>query len=198
VPIYVVGTVKDGDGKSIAGARVRRNGTIGYATTYGNIKEFSGHAVTDRDGAYKFGFKTKPGTTVVVTDIAAEANGYVALREKFNLDELTTTPETPGRWDFTLARGEVIAGELSDAKGSVPVFVRGPSFTQLAITDGGGAFRLWVPKGRYTVPAAVEIKSAARDSKLKDTEYATGLVIKRAAVAKDVASGTEWLVLKAP
>lgn len=198
VPTYVEGTVRDGDGKPIAGAHVEKSGTIGYAATFGNEREFSGRAVTGADGAYKLGFKTKPGTTVVITALHAEADGYVAHTEQFSYDEVKTTPGAPGGWDFVLARGEVIAGRVAEAdRGDrTPILVRGPSFSRTFHTNPDGTFRFWVPKGTYTVSAAVHVKSVPRDKALADTEYSHGLVVKRAATAEKVASGTEGLVLK--
>ncbi|WP_171473763.1 RNA polymerase sigma factor [Frigoriglobus tundricola] len=198
VPVHVTGTVKDGDGNPIAGARVVKNGTIGFAATFGGT-EFGGGAVAGANGAYKLGFKTKPGTTVVVTAIGAEADGYVAHRENFGYDELKTAPDKPGRWDFVLAKGEVIAGRVAppDDEAHVLILVRGPSFTDRFITGKGGTFRFWVSKGTYTVTAVVQTGTAVRNPTLPDT-LREGLVIKRAATAERVKSGTENLVLKAP
>jgi hypothetical protein len=198
VPTYIEGTVRDGDGKPIAGARVEKNGTTGYVVTTGE-PEFRGHAVTGPDGRYRLGFKTKPGRTTTITAISARADGYVSHVERFQYDELKTSPGKPGRWDFVLARGEVIAGRVAEADPGdhIPILVRSPSFTQQTTTRPDGTFRLWVPKGVYTVTAAVHIKSVVRDEKLSP-EYRNGLIIKRAATAEKVPSGTEGLVLKTP
>lgn len=199
VPVYVTGTVKDSDGKPIVGARVAKNTTLGYTVT-GSFSEFSGTGVTDRDGTYTIKVRTKPGRAVYVLAMSVEAEGFVAHREDFKYDEVKTSPDNPGRWDFVLARGDLIAGTVAEADPGdrIPVIVRGPSFTRTVYTGEGGTFRLWVPKGRYTVTAAVHVKYINRDPGLKGTEYESGAIIKRAAVAKDVASGTEGLVLKAP
>jgi RNA polymerase sigma factor (sigma-70 family) len=198
VPTHVEGRVTDADGKPIAGARVSIDGTIGYAATFG-MTEFNARGTTGRDGTYKLGFKTKPGTVVTITGITAEADGYVAHRERFHFDELKTTPGTPGKWDFVLAKGEVIAGRVAGAGEMVPVLVRGPSFSRIFFTDKDGAFRFWVPKGTYTVTAAVEVKPQQRDKALADDHrVGYGVVIGRAATATKVTSGTENLLLKAP
>jgi hypothetical protein len=198
VPVYVAGTVKDGDGKPVAGARVEKRSTIGYAATFGGT-EFNGSAVSGADGAYKLGFKTKPGTTVVVAGIAASADGYVAHDEKFPYYELRTAPDKPGRWDFVLANGEVIAGRVAppDDEAHVPILVRGPSFSDQFYTGKDGAFRFWVPKGTYTVTAVVQISPAFQNPTLPPA-LQDGVVIKRSVTAERVKSGTENLVLKAP
>jgi hypothetical protein len=79
----------------------------------------------------------------------------------------------------------------------IPILVRGPSFTRQFITKKDGTFEFWVPKGTYTVTAVLHMKSVLRDEKLPP-EYRDGLIIKRAATAEKVASGTENLVLKTP
>src|SRR5262249_49931138 len=71
---------------------------------------------------------------------------------------------------FPLARGEVLSGKFDVPLHSMAIgvkpeehqfsfVVRGPSFKEYFLTDKGGRFEVWVPKGRYTVEAVGMIGS---------------------------------------
>jgi RNA polymerase sigma factor (sigma-70 family) len=197
VPAAVVGTVRDGDGMPVPDAEVSINGNVGYYATF-RPAGFPGRGRTNKDGRYVAWFRTKPGTTVVITSLSASADGFIEHRQDFRYDEVKAHPDRPGEWDFVLARGEVLAGVVPGAKGTqyTPLLVRGPSFSREVPLDEEGRFRLWVPKGKYTLTAVLAEQRVRRDRKLADTEYSHGPVIAKAAVARDVPSGSDRLELK--
>ncbi len=154
---YLTGTVRDADGKPINGATVHLNGTIGPSATRGGDS-----AITGADGKYTLRVFVKPDSKAVVTNVIVSANGFVQLRERFVLEEVVLLPGKKAEANFVLARGEVLSGRID-----VPLFgktigvkpeelqsafaVRGPSFKEYFLTEKGGRFEVWVPKGTYTI-----------------------------------------------
>ena len=198
VPVALTGTVRDGDGKPIPNAEVHKNGSIGNDTnlSYG----YEGHARTDAAGRYTLWFRTWPDSTVVVYGLIAEADGFVRHKPDLSVfDEVVVRPEQPGRWDFVLARGELLAGTVPAAVGRevVPLLVRGPSFNETVLL-ADGKFRLWVPNGRYTLTAVLGMKGVTRPGLADDPDpkVAEGAVITQSAVLRDVPSGSGDLVVK--
>jgi Peptidase family S41/Tricorn protease C1 domain/Carboxypeptidase regulatory-like domain len=155
----MTGTVRDADGKPINGAKVHLNNAQGpYATRGGNW------AFTGADGKYTLRVFVKPDSKVVVTEVIVSAKGFVQLRERCLLEEVVLLPGKKTEAHFTLARGEVLSGKidvpLHGAENAVGVkpeerqfafVVRGPSFKEYFLTDKGGRFEVWVPKGTYTI-----------------------------------------------
>jgi hypothetical protein len=164
VLVSLEGMVRDPDGKPIAGATIRIQGTKGYYQTRRGTPG-TGAGKTSENGRYSLFFYTKPDSKVVVTAISAEAKGFVRFREDFLFDdELIVQTGKAATWDCVLARGEVLAGSFTipltardryfGAKNSDARFffvVRGPSFRQAHVSEPGGKFEVWVPKGNYSI-----------------------------------------------
>jgi hypothetical protein len=158
VQSYLTGTVRDADGKPINGAKVQLNGTQG-PTAGGGSWVFTG-----ADGKYTYRLFVKPDSKAVVTEVIVSATGFVQLRERFLLEEVVLLPGKKTEAHFTLARGEVLSGKFDvplhgKAIGVKPeelqlgFVVRGPSFKEYFLTEKGGRFEVWVPKGTYTIEA---------------------------------------------
>lgn len=156
---YLTGTVRDPDGKSLSGAKVHLNGADGPSATYGGNWAF-----TDADGKYSLRVFVKPDSKALVTEVIVSAKCFVQLRERFLLEEVVLLPGKKTEAHFSLARGEVLGGKIDvplsgkeKALGVKPeerefVFaVRGPSFKEYFLTEKGGRFEVWVPKGTYTI-----------------------------------------------
>jgi len=156
---HLCGTVRDQDGKPIAGAKVHLNNAEGpYATRRGNWT-FAG-----ADGKYSLRVFVKPENKVVVTEVIVSAKGFMQLREKFWLEEVVLQAGKDTDLNFVLAAGEVLAGKVEwplhggPKSGIKPedrwfvLTVRGPSFKDYFQTEkGSGRFEVWVPKGKYTI-----------------------------------------------
>jgi hypothetical protein len=159
----LTGIVRDAEGKPIAGAVVRLDGTEGYTQTRAGTPA-RGRGTTDAEGKYTLSVFTKPGEQVRVKAVTAEARGFIRFRDEYHFNEPILLPGKTTRLDFTLARGEVLAGTIeiplttsARRAGEKPAeqwhifVVRGPSFKQFYGTQAGGAFEAWVPPGRYTI-----------------------------------------------
>jgi hypothetical protein len=156
---YLTGTVRDPDGKPVNGAKVHLNNAAGpHATRGGNW------AFTGADGKYSLRVFVKPDSKTLVTEVIVSAKGFVQLNERFLLEEVVLLPGKKTEAHFSLARGEVLGGKidvpLSGAEKALGVkpeerqfafAVRGPSLKQYFLTEKGGRFEVWVPKGTYTI-----------------------------------------------
>jgi hypothetical protein len=156
---YLTGTVRDADGKPINGAKVHLNNREGPSATLGGNWAFAG-----ADGKYSLRVFVKPDSKAVVTEVLVSAKGYVQLRERFALQETVLLPGKKTEANFTLARGEVLGGKIDyplngadKALGIKPeqrdfaFSVRGPSFKEYFMSEKGGRFEIWVPKGTYSI-----------------------------------------------
>jgi hypothetical protein len=158
---YLTGTVRDPDGKPINGAKVHLNNAEGPYATLGGNWAFSG-----ADGKYSLRVFVKPNSKAVVTELIVSAKGFVRMRERFLMEEVVLLPGKKTTTNFVLARGEVLGGKIEvplhraqKALGVKPeerqffFTVRGPSFKEYFETEKGGNFKVWVPKGTYTIEA---------------------------------------------
>jgi hypothetical protein len=158
-PSYLTGTVRDADGKPVNGAKVHLNNAEGPHGTLGGNWAFTG-----TDGKYALRVFVKTDNKAVVTEVIVSAKGFVQLNERFRLEEVILQPGKKTEAHFRLARGEVLGGSLDvpltgaeKAIGVKPeerqfvVAVRGPSFKQYLLTEKGGRFAFWVPRGTYTL-----------------------------------------------
>jgi hypothetical protein len=156
---HLTGTVRDADGKPINGAKVHLNNCDGPHATLGGNRAFSG-----ADGKYSLRVFVKPDYKAVVTEVIISAKGCVQLRERYLLEEVVLLPGKKTEVNFTLAGGEVLSGRidlpLHGAEKALNVkpeerqfafAVRGPSFKEYFMTENGGRFEVWVPKGKYTI-----------------------------------------------
>jgi hypothetical protein len=161
---YLTGTVRDADGKPIHGAKVHLNKADGPLAGAG------GWVFTGADGKYTHRVFVKPDSKAAVTEVIVSAKGFVQLRERFLLEEVVLLPGKKTEAHFTLARGEVLSGKFdvplhAQAIGVKPeeiqfgFAVRGPSFKEYFLTEKGGRFEVWVPKGTYTIEAVGMIGS---------------------------------------
>jgi hypothetical protein len=134
----VAGTVRDREGKPIAGATVSRNG--GAGTT------------TGEDGAYVL----RVGTGIDARPVVAWADGYAQSLHNLVLPEGTTRHAL----DFVLPRGGRIAGRVLDAaRAPVPgATVRASGALAAATTDDEGRFALTslAPGSRHRVAASLD------------------------------------------
>jgi hypothetical protein len=185
---HLTGTVRDADGKPIAGAVVRLRSTEGYCQTRAGTPG-SGRGRTDADGKYTVGVFTKKDAQIHVKGVSAEAPGFIRFDEDFFYRVPVLRPGESTELNLSLARGEVLAGTAEEplsaferrlgdkpADRSAIFIVRGPSFKQAFATQQGGKFEVWVPKGRYTLelvrnpslaPVRLEdVPSASRGLKL--------------------------------
>jgi hypothetical protein len=156
---YLTGTVRGSDGKPISGAKVHLNNAEGPHGTLGGNWAFTG-----ADGKYALRVFVKPDSKAVVTEVIVSAKGFVQLRERFLTEEVVLRPGKKTEAHFTLAHGEVLGGTIDvplhgaeKALGVKPeerqfaFAVRGPSFKEYFLTEEGGRFEVWVPKGTYTI-----------------------------------------------
>jgi len=186
---HLAGVVRDNDGQPIAGATVTKSGTYGFVETRPNSPG-SGKATSDVFGRYRLSFYTRPGGSVELLGLSAQARGFVQTDIQFQAAMPVLRPGATTELDLVLPRGEVLAGQivvpprLGDSvsadvgKPDVQVFrVRGPSLMQTHRTESGGAFEIWVPKGSYDLELIVSGEKSP--------------VI----LAKNVASGTRGLKL---
>jgi hypothetical protein len=166
----LAGTVRDADDKPIAGAVVQLAGFSGLTAFH------NGESTTGPDGRYAITVHV-PGNEATVRRVTVTVKGFVPFDEHFTANEPKLRPRKTTDLDFTLARGEPIAGavdmplaalaRLRGETAAVQVFtleVRGPSFKQTYRTEPGGRFELWVPgPGRYTLTALDRPHAALRD-----------------------------------
>jgi hypothetical protein len=154
----LTGTVRDANGKPINGAKVHLNGAQGPIVGSGSW------VFTGADGKYALRVFVKPDSKAVVTEVIVSAKGFLQLRERCLLEEVVLLPGKKTEAHFTLARGEVLSGKFdvplyAKALGFKPeefqsaFAVRGPSFKEYFLTEKGGRFEIWVPKGTYTIEA---------------------------------------------
>jgi hypothetical protein len=168
---HVAGIVRDADRKPITGALVSITGTYGYYATRANSAG-TGRGVTDTDGQYRLSFYTKPGGSVELLGVSAEAKGFVAARVQFDDVRPVMKPGATTEFNFKLSRGEVLAGVVvvperlrdrvlgikrSEEEHALRISNR--SFSQLLPTQPGGAFEFWVPKGVYKLELMVDLDS---------------------------------------
>jgi hypothetical protein len=166
---HLTGTVRDRDGKPINGARVLLNNRDGPSATLGGNWAFTG-----ADGKYSLRVFVKPDSKVLVTEVLVSAKGFVQLRERFLLEEVVLLPGKKAEANFVLARGEVLGGKidvpLHGAEKAVGIkpeerqfafAVRGPSFKEYFLSEKGGRFEVWVPKGAYTIEVVMGSGRAA-------------------------------------
>jgi RNA polymerase sigma factor (sigma-70 family) len=159
---YLAGFVRDADGKPLSGAAVSLTGTQGYVSRGGRSSEGSGHGTSGADGHYQLSVRTKPGTSVEVWWVSAQARGFVRADVSFHAARPVMRPGATTEVNLGLVRGEVLAGvvslplRLSDRlEGIKPgeqtyfIQVDGPGFKQTFETEPSGAFEVWVPKGVY-------------------------------------------------
>jgi hypothetical protein len=150
----LTGSVRDADGKPIAGAKVKVMETEGFTQ---RVREANGSGVTDSNGRYTLSVLTKPSTQVRVVSVRVEAVGFVPLREDFlPFEDMRISAEARSKKDFALARGEALGGVV--ALGNPPengylITIRGASFRYLISSKKDGSFRTWVPKGTYSLEA---------------------------------------------
>ena len=161
---YLAGFVRDADGKPLSGAVVTLGGTQGYVETVGRGGVGSGHGTSGADGHYQLSFRTKPGTSVEVCGVSAQARGHVRADVSFQAARLVMRPGATTEVNLDLVRGEVLAGVVSLPQrlrdrlegikpGEQQYFfqVFSPTFKQNFETEPGGAFEVWVPKGVYSL-----------------------------------------------
>jgi hypothetical protein len=133
--------------------------------------------------------------------VRAEARGFVRADLKFPEGKLVIKPGETAELNFELVRGEVLAGVVSvperlrdrllgnKMNAQQHMFrVRSRSLEQIFLTELGGAFEVWVPKGIYTLDlvAPVPPKGPGQGSSWE----AVG------AALENVASGTRSLKLQ--
>jgi hypothetical protein len=173
VLVSLHGTVRDADGKPIAGAVVRLRSTQGYTETRGGTEAIGG-GKTDSQGKYKLSVYTKPHGRVAVRGVSAQARGFVRFLEDFVMDDgPVLLPGKSAELNIVLGRGEGLAGTfevplsngerrmgITRADQQVVFAVVGPSFRQYYMTEKGCTFEAWVPPGRYTVELAGDPRRA--------------------------------------
>src|SRR5262249_30703362 len=125
----------------------------------------------------------KPDSKVLATEVIVSAKGFVQLRERFLLEEAVILPGKNTEVDFVLARGEVLSGKaelpLYGAQKAVGIkpeerqfalAIRGPSFKEYYLTEPGGRFEVWVPRGKYTI----EVEGGGRGYPVRQENVPSG------------------------
>jgi hypothetical protein len=189
---YLAGTVRDAENRPIAGAKVSLTGMQGFTQTRTDSPG-TGFAISDASGHYKLAIYTKPVGSVEVLGLRAEGKGYICVQHDYQNAYPVLRPNATSEINVVLMKGEVLTGkatvlphrsdtpltQIPDAESYV-VRVRGESFTQTYRTEPGGAFEIWVPKGKYILelfnkspsPTATlkNIPSGSRDLNLAEAE----------------------------
>jgi hypothetical protein len=166
---HLAGVVRDSNRKPIAGATVSLSGTDGYYETRAKSAG-TGRGTSDAGGHYRLSFYTRPGGSVEVLGVRAEARGFVRADVHFREAKPVLRPGATTELNFELARGEVLAGvavvgeRLRDRLMGVKpgeklqiVRVRSASFTQVFATQPGGAFEVWVPRSVYSLELLADL-----------------------------------------
>ncbi|MFO0811437.1 MAG: S41 family peptidase [Gemmataceae bacterium] len=154
----LTGTVRDADGKPIPGATV----SINHVEGNGKRFRYSNPTKAGADGVYRITFAFDDGAAVKIKRLVVSGKGFIQFDDRMldGVDVISLTPGLTVTRDFTLARGEPLAGVVdapptaAERKQNVPperrqfeFVVSGPSFKQLYATEPGGAFEIAVPAG---------------------------------------------------
>jgi hypothetical protein len=151
VSARLTGKVIDSEGAPMAGVTVLVNRTMGAALS-GGLPQ----TTTDKGGRYELVLRFEPGKTLMVREVFAEAKGYARGASAM---ELPLGADTTRNLDFTLAKGEVIAGTVKAAPSNIRhvLLVNGSAVAHLVqnarsyLAESNGTFEIYLPPGEYSI-----------------------------------------------
>lgn len=166
VSAKLAGKVTDTAGQPVSGATVLINRTSG-ARLDGRLGGNDFKSTTDEAGRYELTVRFASGKTLIVREVFAEKPGYVRAAPPL---ELRLKGGETENLPFVLEKGEIFAGvvrvpltdveRLSRRKAEEMqrvLEISGPALDRLTLnarsvlTEPGGRFEAWVPRGEYLV-----------------------------------------------
>jgi hypothetical protein len=151
VSARLTGEVMDLAGAPLAGVTVLVNRTSGAAMS-GGLPQ----TTTDKDGRYELVLRFEHGKTLIVREVFAESKGYARSAPAI---ELPLAADTTRTLDFTLRKGEVIAGTVKAPPPNIRhvLLVNGPTIAHLSdnarayLAESNGTFEIYLPPGEYSI-----------------------------------------------
>jgi hypothetical protein len=155
-PARLIGKVQDATGRPLSGARVSISQRADEPASPDRIT-----ALTGKDGTFALPLSVPSGKPFVVREVWVEKSGFVRAE---NHDRHELKAGATAALDFRLERGEALAGHvevplsLKERNAGIEItdrqfklIVSSQSFQQTHLTAKGGNFKLWAPRGDYSI-----------------------------------------------